>query len=182
LETGKSVSSPNTLIIALVKRIESEEGPMGMHPVLKSIVEGGWKADPEERPTMAEICTELSEIDWLAFGGTDAGRVKREAAVLPLSQRAPKAMLQALLSETQARVCGIEDDVATLKSHVNAQESWNSTLKAENCDWKAEVAALKVGEVVLTDETSQVLAAFDGEWTLRTFRGRGWADFWTSAG
>jgi cell division protein FtsB len=159
LETGKSIFSPNTPISALVKRIESDEGPMGMHPVLKSIVERGWKADPEERPTMAEICTELSEVDWLVFDGPDAGRVKREAAALSLSQSVSKAMLQTRLSETQARVWGLEHEVATLKSQVNAQESENSTLKAENCAWKAEVAALKVGEVVLTDDTSQVLAA-----------------------
>jgi hypothetical protein len=30
--------------------------PSGMHPALKSIVECRWKADPTQRPTMAEIC------------------------------------------------------------------------------------------------------------------------------
>jgi hypothetical protein len=44
----------------------------------------GWKADPARRATMAEVCRELSEVDWLAFPGADAGRVKREAAGLPL--------------------------------------------------------------------------------------------------
>jgi hypothetical protein len=56
---------------------------------------------------MAEICTELSDVDWLVFDGADAGLVKREAAGLPLSQSASKAVLQARLSETQA--CVVSD-------------------------------------------------------------------------
>jgi hypothetical protein len=63
------------------------------------------KADPEERPTMGEICTDLPEVGWLVFGGADAGRVTREASVMPRSQSVSKAMLQPRLSETQARTC-----------------------------------------------------------------------------
>jgi hypothetical protein len=60
LETGKSVFSPNTRMMKLLMDIGSDNRPAlpsGMHSVLKSIVERGWKADPEERPTMAEIRT-----------------------------------------------------------------------------------------------------------------------------
>jgi serine/threonine protein kinase len=122
LETGKSGFSPKTPMRKLMADIQSDRRsalpsgthpvlksderlalPRGIPPVLKSLVERGWKADPEERPTMAEICTALSEADWLVFGGADAGRVKRETAGLPLSQNVSKAMLQAMLSETQAR-------------------------------------------------------------------------------
>jgi hypothetical protein len=56
------------------------------------------------RPTMAEICRALSEVDWLVFVGADAGRVKREATELPLSRSASKAVLRTCLSETRAHV------------------------------------------------------------------------------
>jgi hypothetical protein len=75
---------------------------------LKPIVERGWEADAAQRPTIAEICTELSEGDWLVFGGADADRVKREAASL---HSVSKAMQQARLSETQARVPGLECEI-----------------------------------------------------------------------
>jgi TPR repeat protein len=39
---------------------------------------------------MAEICAELSRVDRLVFAGSDAGRVRCEAARLPLSQSGPK--------------------------------------------------------------------------------------------
>jgi hypothetical protein len=42
--------------------------------------------------------------------------VKREAAGLPLSQSVSKAMLLVLLAETQAHVCGLGREIATLKS------------------------------------------------------------------
>jgi serine/threonine protein kinase len=62
LETGKSVFSSNTPMRKLMTDIGSDRRPAlpsGMHPVLKSIVERGWKADPVERPKMAEISPEL---------------------------------------------------------------------------------------------------------------------------
>jgi TolA-binding protein len=124
-----------------------------MHPVLKSNMERGWKADPEERPTMAEICTELAETDWLVFDGADAGRVKREAARRPPSQSVSKAMLQALLSETQARICGLEREIATLESGVSTLNSEvltvkqeNSTLRWDNSERKAEVDGFRAAK------------------------------------
>jgi serine/threonine protein kinase len=116
LETGNPVFNPKIPLIKLVMDIQSDRRPAlpsGMHPVLKSIVERGWKADPAERPTMAEICTELSKVEWLVFGGADAGRVKREAAGLQLSQSVSKAMQQAWLSETQVRMSELEHEIAT---------------------------------------------------------------------
>jgi hypothetical protein len=119
-------------MMELITGIQSDKRPAlssGTHPVLKSIVKLGWEADPAKRPTMAEICTELSKVDWLVFGGVDAGRVRREAAGLllsevvwlvfggadaqrvklavglSLSQSVPKVVLEARLSETHARVC-----------------------------------------------------------------------------
>jgi hypothetical protein len=62
------------------------------------------ESDPEERPTMTEICTELSEADRLVFDRAAASRMKREGVRLPLSQSVSRALLQARRSETQARV------------------------------------------------------------------------------
>jgi hypothetical protein len=124
-----------------------------MHPVLKSNMERGWKADPEEQPTMAEICTELAEVDWLVFDGADAGRVKREAARRPPSQSVSKAMLQAMLSETQALICGLEREIATLESGVSTLNSEvltakqeNSALRWDNSERKAEVDGFRAAK------------------------------------
>jgi hypothetical protein len=89
-----------TPFLKLAADIQSDKRralPSGIHPVLTSIVGRGWQANPAKRPTMAEICTKLSEFGWLVFGGPDAGRVKHEAARLPLSQSVSKAVLQARL-------------------------------------------------------------------------------------
>jgi hypothetical protein len=50
--------------------------------------------DPDERPTKAEICTELLEVYWLVFGGAETDRVNGEASVEPFSPNVTKAMLQ----------------------------------------------------------------------------------------
>jgi hypothetical protein len=116
LETGKSVFDARTPILKLGSDIQSDKRPSlpgRMHAVLKSIVERGWKADPAKRPTIAEICAELQQVDWRVFDGADARRVKTEAAGLPLSRSAPKELLLARLSEAQARVRELERELAT---------------------------------------------------------------------
>jgi septal ring factor EnvC (AmiA/AmiB activator) len=129
-----------------------------MHPVLKSIVEQGWKADPSKRPTMAEICAELSRVDWLVFDGADAGRVKREAAGLPLSQSVTKAILQARLSEAQALVCGLTGENANLKALLQAMQQENSTLKSEVSERDREIAVRESENATLRWEHSRLRA------------------------
>jgi hypothetical protein len=121
--------------------------PSGMHPVLRSIVERGWKADPDERPTMAEICTELSEVDWLVFGGAGAGRVKREATGLPLSQSVSKAMVHTLLSETQARVRLLERANSKLKWENGDPEVESEPEGSDNCGSRVGKRGAEVGEL-----------------------------------
>jgi hypothetical protein len=88
--------------------------PSGMHAVLKSIMQRGWKADPAMQPTMAEICRELSEaarVRWsrrrageARDGGAVAERVEGDAAGLFVGDSGACVGCLGAIAETQARL------------------------------------------------------------------------------
>jgi hypothetical protein len=57
--------------------------PASVHPALKSVIERGWRADPAQRPTLAEITREQAAHDWVVFTAADRNVVRSINAKIP---------------------------------------------------------------------------------------------------